>query len=154
MNEIHFTGLDAEEIIELIDSKFDYFILLNYAPTINGGSGVISLTTESGIELEKVRVDLMSGDVHVSLNQLKSIIHDSSLRTLYIYQFKKKPSANFILTLIPGQNRDRILMQNGLHRFYRIHWETFSIGDIDEQYLQRLAADKNLAKKLTDGPIY
>ena len=152
MKNLCFEINSNEEIWSLIDKNIDNIFIHKFMPNERISWWKTSLKMPNDIVFENLQVRSMEFDLQTNLDGLKQII-EMNTNQLRIYQFKKPLPDNLVLEYLPENNREKILIQNGLKHFFFCDFEFISIESCDLNFLEKIENNPSFRQRIIDRKI-
>lgn len=135
MKEITFEINSNQEIWTLIDKNYNHILIHKFMPNESFEWWKTEIKMKNKETYDKLEVRNMEFDILTDLKGLKKIL-DQNTRQLRIYQFDKPISNTLSLDNLPQNNRNQILLQNGLKHFYFINFEFITISSSNDKFIK------------------
>jgi len=136
MKHIVFEIESNDDILELIDKRFDHFFIHKFNPhnTIEWYSADLKT---ANFDFKGATIRNMELDLQTNLDGLKKLI-DLNTNYLRIYQFEKSVPDTLLIEHLPENTIEKILLQNGLRHLFFIDFEFLILSSFDEEYIDMI----------------
>jgi hypothetical protein len=99
--------------------------------------------------LDNIEVRNMAFDIQTNLEGLKKIL-EFNTHQLRIYQFEKPVPDTLDLDYLTDQNREKILLQNGLKHIYFCDFEFITIESYDTEFLNSIENSETFKDRIAE----
>ncbi len=149
MNSLCFEIQSNEEIWYLIDKNIDHVFVHKFIPNGSTSWWKTNLKMPNDERLDNIEVRNMAFDIQTNLEGLKKIL-EFNTHQLRIYQFEKPVPDTLNLDYLTDQNREKILLQNGLKHIYFCDFEFITIESNDTEFLKSIENSETFKDRIAE----
>jgi len=125
------------DVWRLIDKSLEYNLLLNFRPNEILEWWKTDIHLKQGKILKGITVRDLQFDLITDLKGLKELLQ-LNVHQFEIYQFNKPVSDTFRIQSLPGDNKEKILQDNGLVHIFDCRFEILQISSMDTKFIAKI----------------
>lgn len=147
MESVRFSLESNLEIWNFIDKTSNHLLISNFRPQniLEFTDATIKLSPSR--TLENIEVRNMQFDLRINVSELKQIL-EFETNFINIYQFNKPIANTLVIADLPNNNRETILMENGLQHIIEVQFESITVSSFHASFIKTIITNQYFKNRI------